>query len=63
VTRPTARGVGLLLVAVATYLAARVVGTWELYFLAFAFFAAVCVCWALVLTTARRLQVERSATG
>jgi uncharacterized protein (DUF58 family) len=62
VTRPTARGVGLLAVAVGTYLAARVVGTWELYFLAFAFVAAVGVCWALVLTTARRLQVERSAT-
>ena len=31
-TRPTARGAGLLAVAVVTYLAARIVGTWELYF-------------------------------
>jgi uncharacterized protein (DUF58 family) len=61
-TRPTARGVGLLVVAGATYLAARIVGTWELYFLAFAFLAAVGVCWALVLATSRQLQVVRTVT-
>ena len=44
--RPTARGTALLAVAVGAYLAARIVGTWELYFLAFAFLAAVGVAWA-----------------
>ena len=61
-TRPTARGAGLLAVAVVTYLAARIVGTWELYFLAFAFLAAVGVCWALVLATSRHLQISRTVT-
>ena len=61
-TRPTARGVALLAVAVGAYLAARIVGTWELYFLAFAFLAAVGVAWVLVLATGRHLQVVRSVT-
>ena len=60
--RPTARGTALLAVAVVTYLAARIVGTWELYFLAFALLAAVGLCWALVLATARNLEVVRSVT-
>ena len=38
-TRPTARGVALLAVAAATYVAARVLGTWELYLVALAFAA------------------------
>ena len=61
-TRPTARGTALLAVAVATYLAARIVGTWELYFMAFAFLAAVCVCLTLVLATAPHLHVVRTVT-
>jgi hypothetical protein len=35
-TRPTARGEAVLVIAVATYVAARIVGTWGLYLLAFA---------------------------
>ena len=46
--------------AVATYLAARLLGTWELYLLAFAFLAAVLVSWLLVLGTGRRLSATRS---
>jgi len=61
-TRPTARGTALLAVAVATYMAARIVGTWELYLLAFAFLAAVGVSWVLVLATGRHLQVVRTVT-
>ena len=53
-------GTALVAVAVATYVAARIVGTWELYFLAFAFLAAVGVCWVLVLATVRRLEVVRT---
>ncbi len=39
ITRPTSRGLALLAVAAATYLAARIVGTWELYLVAVAFLA------------------------
>ena len=46
--------------AVATYLAARLLGTWELYLLAFAFLAAVLVSWLLVLGTGRKLSATRS---
>jgi len=53
VTRPTARGVGLLVVALVTYLAARLLGTWELYLLAFAFVAALLVAATLLLTAGR----------
>jgi len=59
-TRPTARGVALLAIAGGTYLAARIVGTWELYLLSFAFLAATLVSWLLVLATGRKLQVARS---
>ena len=59
-TRPTARGVALLAVAVATYVAARVLGTWELYFVALAFAAMTALAWILVLAGSRRLQVDRS---
>ena len=58
--RPTARGLALLGVAFVTYVAARIVGTWELYFLAFAFLAAVGVCWVLVAATIRHLEVVRT---
>ena len=60
--RPTARGVALLAVAVGTYLAARVVGTWELYLLSFTFLAAVLVSWLLVLASGRKLRATRSLT-
>ena len=46
--------------AAGTYLAARLLGTWELYLLAFAFLAAVLVSWLLVLTTGRRLSATRT---
>jgi uncharacterized protein (DUF58 family) len=58
--RPTSRGYALLALAAATYAAARVVGTWELYLFAFAFLAAVIVAWLLVIATGRRVRVERS---
>ena len=45
----------LLLVAAGTYVAARLLGTWELYLLAFAFLAVLLVSWLLVVLTARRL--------
>ena len=58
-TRPTPRGAALVVVAVATYAAARVLGTWELYAVALAFTAMVCVSWGLVALGGRRLQVFR----
>jgi uncharacterized protein (DUF58 family) len=61
-TRPTGRGLTLLGVACVTYVAARIVGTWELYFLAFSFVAAVGVCWVLVAVTVRRLEVVRTVS-
>jgi uncharacterized protein (DUF58 family) len=61
-TRPTARGASVLVVAAATYLAARIVGTWELYLLAFALLAAVVVTWVQVRAIGRRLQVTRAVT-
>ncbi len=59
-TRPTARGVALLAVAGATYIAARVLGTWELYLIALALAAMTVVAWALVYGGSRGLLVERS---
>ena len=45
--RPTGRGYALIALAVATYLAGRVVGTWELYLVAFASWPWSCFpgCW------------------
>jgi uncharacterized protein (DUF58 family) len=60
VPRPTGRGLGVLGLAVGTYLAGRVVGTWELYLLAFALAAIVLVSWLLVTLTGRQIQVARS---
>lgn len=57
--RPTGRGYALLGLAAATYVAARVLGTWELYLFAFAFLATVIVSWLLVAATGRRVHVER----
>ena len=61
-TRPTPRGAALLAVAVATYVAARILGTWELYVVALAFTAMVCVSWGLVAAGGRRLQVSAVAS-
>lgn len=60
--RPTGRGYTLLALAAGTYLAGRVVGTWELYFIAIAFLAAVVVSWILVAVTGRRIRVTRTLT-
>ena len=61
-TRPTARGTALAVVAAATYVAARVLGTWELYLVALAFAGMIGVSWGLVLAGARRLQIDRRVT-
>jgi uncharacterized protein (DUF58 family) len=60
--RPTPRGAALVAVAVATYVAARTLGTWDLYVLALAFTAVVCVSWGLVAAGGRRLEVTRDVT-
>ena len=60
--RPTARGLALLGLAAGTYLAGRVVGTWELYLFAFAFAAAVFVSWLLLIASGRRIRVTRVLT-
>lgn len=57
---PTPRGYALLGLAVATYLAGRMIGTWELYLVAFAFLAAVVVSWLLVFITGRRIRATRA---
>ncbi|NLO28766.1 MAG: DUF58 domain-containing protein [Actinobacteria bacterium] len=58
--RPTGRGYALIALAVATYVAGRVVGTWELYLIAFALLVAVVLSWLLVILTGRRIRVSRS---
>ena len=58
--RPTGRGFALLALAAATYVAGRVVGTWELYLFGFAFVAAVIVSWLLVAASGRRIRVTRA---
>ena len=58
--RLTARGFGVLALVIGTYLSARVLGTWELYLLCFAFLAALVVSWLLVLGSGRRLSVLES---
>lgn len=60
--RPTVRGYALLGLALVTYLAGRVLGTWELYLFAFGFLAAVVISWATVLTTGRRMKATRTLT-
>ena len=45
--------------ALATYLAARILGTWELYLVAVAFLAALVVGWLLVARAGRRLTATR----
>jgi uncharacterized protein (DUF58 family) len=61
-TRPTTRGLALLALAAATYAAARVLGTWELYFIALAFTGLSAVAWVLVAAGSRRLVAERTVT-
>ena len=56
---PTLRGYALLGLAAATYIAARVVGTWELYLFAFAFLGAFVVAWISVVATGRGLRATR----
>jgi len=60
--RPTGRGLGLLAAAAGAYLAARVVGTWELYLVSLAFVAALLVAWLLVAATAPKLEGARTVT-
>ena len=60
--RPTVRGYALLGLALVTYLAGRVLGTWELYLLAFGFFVAVIVSWTTVFATGRRMTATRTLT-
>ncbi len=60
--RPTGRGLGVLGLAAGTYLAGRVIGTWELYLFGFAFLAIVVICWLLVTLTGRRIRVTRALT-
>ncbi len=50
----------MLALAAGTYLAGRVVGTWELYLFAFAFAAVVLISWLLVILTGRRIEVTRA---
>ena len=61
-TRPTLRGGALLCVALVTYLAARVLGTWELYLVALALAAMCLVAWVLVAAGSKRLTVARRAS-
>jgi uncharacterized protein (DUF58 family) len=60
VARPTARGLGLFGIVIGAYVAARVVGTWELYLLSFAFLATLLVSWLMVLVSGRKLLAGRS---
>jgi len=62
VALPTRRGTALLFTALGTYMAARLVGTWELYLVALALGAAVLVAWVLVAVTARGLEGERTVS-
>jgi hypothetical protein len=50
---PTGRGFALLAAGGAAYLAARVLGTWELYLLAVCLVVAPLLAWLLVALTAR----------
>lgn len=58
--KPTARGISLCLAALGTYISARLLGTWELYFVSFGFFGVAALSWALVWLTSRRFGVSRT---
>jgi uncharacterized protein (DUF58 family) len=62
VAYPTLRGYAFLALAAATYLAGRIVGTWELYLFGFAFLGTFVVSWLSVIATGRRLRATRSLT-
>jgi uncharacterized protein (DUF58 family) len=62
VPRPTGRGLGVLGLAAGTYLAGRVIGTWELYLFAFAFLALFVLSWLLVALTGHKVEVTRTIT-
>ena len=57
---PTARGLALAGIVVGTYVAARIVGTWELYLICLGFLGTLLLSWLMVLATARRLEADRS---
>ena len=56
----TLRGIGLLVVAAGAYLGGRLVGTYELYLVALSLAALVVMALAYVLTSSRRLTVQRT---
>ncbi len=57
---PTLRGIGLLVVAVGAYLGGRLVGTYELYLVAFCLAALEVLALVYVLTSSRRLTIRRT---
>jgi uncharacterized protein (DUF58 family) len=57
---PTARGLTLAGIVVGTYVAARIVGTWELYLICLGFLGTLLLSWLMVLATARKLEADRS---
>ncbi len=61
-TRLTRRGAALIAVTGGTYVAARILGTWELYLITLAFAAMIGVAWVVVSTGTRRLTIERTVT-
>jgi len=60
VALPTRRGVALLAAGLAAYLAARMLGTWELYLLAVCLCVAPLLAWLLLTLTAHGLEGERA---
>ena len=56
---PTGRGLALLAAGGAAYLAARMLGTWELYLLAVGLAVAPLLAWLLVAVTTRKLRGRR----
>jgi len=61
--RPTGRGYALLAVAAATYLAGRVLGTWELYLFAFAFLGVLVLCWLILAVSRGKLELTRALSA
>ena len=57
---PTPRGLGLLLIAFGSYVAARLVGTWELYLTSLALVALVAIPALALLPMGRRLELSWS---
>jgi len=61
--RLTGRGYALLALAAGTYGAARLIGTWELYLLAFALLFVLICCWLLVAVSGRKILVLRTLSS